>query len=79
MTEGPGKRGSNPKILRRESPQKSVSPHPISLPQSQFFVSSFSSDSLLSIVFSLPLPLGKDSSGLEEVRDGLPRFSRVKS
>ena len=57
MTEGPGKRGSNPKILRRESPQKSVSPHPISLPQSQFFVSSFSSDSLLSIVFSLPLPL----------------------
>lgn len=57
MTEGPGKWGSNPKILRRESPQKSASPHPIPLPQFQFFVSSFSPDSLLSIVFSLPLPL----------------------
>lgn len=57
MTEGPGKWGRNPKILRREGPQKSESRHPISLPQSGVFVSSFSFDSLLSILFSLPLPL----------------------
>lgn len=49
--------GHNPKILKRESPQLAASPHPISLPQSQFPISSFYSGFLLSILLSLPLPL----------------------
>lgn len=58
MTEGPGKWGSNPKTLRKESPQKSAPPHPISPPQPPvlcfcfpFRLSSFP------LSFSLPLPL----------------------